>query len=207
MQRSQLHILAKLPPFMWEATNMYQPHQLIAQNFPISYNKEFQKQYHPPEDKQILISNKSQLPSADNLIKKKKIQKEKPPQLTRKIVKNYGKAIASFACSEKAQPILDKLLKNDTELKKKFISFVYENKEFIEGNRRLRHLLTISENDNNEVKRNKKILKIIAELFMKRYVQQWLWNSKLVNKELHAQLICEMRKRIKYPEQLEQLSG
>lgn len=63
--------------------------------------------------------------------------------MTRKIVKNFGKAIASFACSEKAEPILDKALNNNKELKKKFITFVYENKEFIEGNRRLKHLLTL----------------------------------------------------------------
>lgn len=79
------------------------------------------------------------------------MKKEKPPQLTRKIVKNYGKAIASFACSDKAEPILDKALKFNKVLKKKFINFVYENKEFIEGNRRLKHLLTIYESDDEDV--------------------------------------------------------
>ncbi len=136
----------------------------------------------------------------------KKINKDRNIHLTRKIVKNYGKAIASFSCCEKAYPILDKILNKNLKHREEFISFVYENKEFIEGNRRLMQLLIISDNESPEMQRNKKVFKQVAEIFMKKYVQQWLWNSKLVNKELHAQLLKEMRKRIRYPELLEHLS-
>jgi len=65
---------------------------------------------------------------------------------------------------------LEKALNYNKGLKKKFITFVYENKEFIEGNRRLKHLLTIYESDDDEVRRNKKLFKMFAELFMKKFV-------------------------------------
>lgn len=133
-------------------------------------------------------------------------QKDKTIHLTRKIVKNFGKAIASFACCDKALLIVNKLIKNNPQKKDSFKNFVYDHKEFIEGNRRLMQLLTITSEDDKDTKRNKSIFKLLAEIFMKRYVQQWLWNSKLVNKELHASLIKDMRRRIKHPELLEHLS-
>jgi hypothetical protein len=202
---AHIPILSKLPQYIWEKNNIYKAPDFLGQNLNVNYNTTQQVSHIPREQKPL-----KKIPATNDPLlskKSKKIQKEKSSQLTRKIVKNYGKAIASFACSEKAQPLLDKLLKKNQEFKKKFVSFVYENKEFIEGNRRLRHLLTVFSTDDGDVKRNKRVLKVVAELFMKKYVHQWLWNSKLVNKELHAQLICDMRKRIKFPDQLEHLSN
>jgi len=137
----------------------------------------------------------------------KKIKKVKPPKLNRKIVKNFGKAIASFACSEKALKIIDKTIKYRNSNQKMFRSFVYEHKECIEGNRRFKQLLTIDQDDTIDVQENKMLFKKMAEIFMKNYVHQWIWNSKLMNKDLHAQLVGEMKKRISNPNLLESLSS
>lgn len=134
----------------------------------------------------------------------KKITASKPAKLNRKIVKNFGKAIASFACSEKALRIIDKSLKYST--RKKFLSFVYEHKECIEGNRRFRQLLTIYDSDTAEAQENKAFFRKISMIFMRTYVHQWIWNSKIQNKDLHAQLVSEMKRRIQNPSLLESLS-
>jgi len=135
----------------------------------------------------------------------KKIPKPKAPKLTRKIVKNFGKAIASFATSEKALQIIEKSF-SDCD-RKKFKDFVYEHKECIEGNRRFKQLLTVSNDDPLDTRENKRIFKRISEIFMKTYVHQWIWNSKLLKKEDHAQLVSEMKKRIQNPRLLESLSN
>jgi len=137
----------------------------------------------------------------------KKIKKSKPPKLNRKIVKNFGKAIASFACSDKALKIIEKTIRYQSSSREKFINFVYDHKECIEGNRRFKQLLTVDEDDTRDIKENKILFKKMANIFMKSYVHQWIWNSKLMNKDLHAQLVGEMKKRITNPNLLESLSN
>jgi len=160
-----------------------------------------------PQREELQKEYKGLKPLAQVSKTSKKISKAKAPKLTRKIVKNFGKAIASFACSEKALQIIEKSVHYRGCDRKKFKDFVYEHKECIEGNRRFKQLLTISNDDPQETRENKKIFKKISEIFMKSYVHQWIWNSKLLKKEDHAQLVSEMKKRIQNPSLLESLSN
>ena len=128
-------------------------------------------------------------------------------QLTRKIVKNFGKAIAAFACSSNAKPLLMQFVRNDLKKYSKFLQFVYEIKDTIEGNRRLKLLLQHQDEDNLQTKQNKDIFRHAAEIFMQGHVYKWLWNSHVENKALHSKLIGQVRIRIQNPDRLDNLTN
>jgi len=63
--------------------------------------------------------------------------------LTRKIVKNFGRAIISFVCNSKSSEIIMQLCNNDPETYQRLILYLKESKTKIEGSRRLKQLLTV----------------------------------------------------------------
>ena len=128
-------------------------------------------------------------------------------RLTRKIVKNFGKAIAAFACSVNAKPLIMQFVHNDVKKYSRFLQFVYEIKDTIEGNRRLKLLLQHQPEDNLQTRINKDIFKYSARIFMQGHVYKWLWNSHVENKDLHAKLIGKVRIRIENPDLLDHLTN
>ena len=127
--------------------------------------------------------------------------------LTRKIVKNFGKAIAAFSCSANAKPLLMQYVHGDLKKYSKFLQFIYEIKDTIEGNRRLKLLLQHQDEDNSQTKQNKDIFRHAAEIFMRGHVYKWLWNSHVENKALHSKLIGQVRIRIENPDLLDSLTN
>jgi len=155
-----------------------------------------------------MISSRSKKISKVPKSSKQSSQKQAVPKvlLTRKIVKNFGKAIAAFSCSLTAKNLILGFINGDEERYTNFLQFIYEVKDTIEGNRRLKLLLQIQPEDDENTVINKKIFTFAARTFMSGYVYRWLWNSHVENKVLHAQLVGQVRIRIFYPELLDRLT-
>ncbi len=119
---------------------------------------------------------------------------------TKNIVKNYGNAIASFACSKLAIPYLTDFLKNESIKTDQFQEYISNQKRSLCNIYNLRHLLQESELDSKEEKVKKIVFKKIAEVFIKYFSVNWIFNSRLKHREAHLRFRGKMLRRIQKPE-------
>jgi len=137
---------------------------------------------------------------------KKKSKKEKAVQTknecksTKNIVINYGKAIAAFASSDLAIPYLADLIKDEEFSYDGFVKFIIGAKETIGGIASLRSLLLENENENEEIKRYKKVLRMIGEVFIKYFSVNWIVHGRMTHKIVYLKYRTRMLRRIQNPE-------
>jgi len=121
---------------------------------------------------------------------------------TKNIVKNYGKAICSFACSEIGKPYLDSVLeKNNIQQKhKEFIAYICKVKESIDSIQSFRSLLLITENDTDDMIAYKRAFAAIGEIFIKYFSVNWIFSGRITHKDTHLKFRFKMLRRIQNPE-------
>jgi hypothetical protein len=121
---------------------------------------------------------------------------------TKNIVKNYGRAITSFVLSPLAQPYLEEIVKRDYNevCIDKFLKYVYERRSDLDCMERLKRILTIVESDPHEEAFYKVLFKKIAEIFIKYFSVNWIFNSKLTYKQAHLDFRFKMLRRLQNPE-------
>ncbi len=119
---------------------------------------------------------------------------------TKNIVKNYGKAICSFACSELATPYLSPMLKEQGVQLKKFIEFIMKAKDGIESILSFRNYLLVTEEDSEDTAKFKKVFSQISEVFIKYFSVNWIFSGRLTYKESHLKFRFKLLRRIKNPE-------
>jgi len=119
---------------------------------------------------------------------------------TKNIVKNYGKAICSFACSDLASPYLSPMLREHGVQLKKFIEFIMKAKDGIESILSFRNYLLVTEEDSEETAKFKKIFSLISEVFIKYFSVNWIFSGRLTYKESHLKFRFKLLRRIKNPE-------
>ena len=116
------------------------------------------------------------------------------------IIKNYGRALTTFALSKIAEPYLIRIGdKYDIKLKA-FKRFVKLRKKGANCIRKIRDMLPMScyENDANFV--YKKTFQEISIIFLKFFCVNWLYNSKINEKIEHLNYRFKIQRRIKDPE-------
>jgi len=119
---------------------------------------------------------------------------------TKTIVKNYGKAIASFAISPIAIPYLTPLLTQEGVRLDDFVEYITKGKESIEGIDTLRALLLAKGNDNSRIASFKIVFREIAEIFIKYFSVNWIFSGRMMNKKVHLKFRFKMLRRIQNPE-------
>jgi len=119
---------------------------------------------------------------------------------TKTVVKNYGKAIASFAISQVAVPYLTPFLMREKIKASDFVEYVTKAKETIEGIDTFRALLLIKENDNDQVAAYKRVFQEIADVFINYFSVNWIYSGRMTNKKIHLKLRFKMLRRIRNPE-------
>jgi len=121
---------------------------------------------------------------------------------TKNIVKNYGKAICSFACSDIGKPYLQSVLeKNKIQQKQKeFIAYICKVKESIDSIQSFRSLLLITENDPEDMIAYKKAFAAIGEIFIKYFSVNWIYSGRITHKDTHLKFRFKMLRRIQNPE-------
>ena len=118
----------------------------------------------------------------------------------RNIVKNYGRAIASFCLSDIAVLYLDPLILEEEVQISRFKSFILSVKENIDGISSLRSLLLANRDDVKEVAKFKKIFQKICIVFIKYFSVNWIFSSKLKDKITHLNCRFKMLRRVMNPE-------
>jgi len=119
---------------------------------------------------------------------------------TKNVVKNYGKAICSFAVSDLALPYLNPIIMNENVKLEDFVHFVSSIKETIESIQSFRTVLLESEDDKEEIKAFRRIFASIGEVFIKYFSVNWIFSGRVTHKDAHLKFRFKMLRRIKNPE-------
>jgi len=177
------------------------------------------KHHHNPtkedEEQKTIIKVEHVLPSTSH-IQSKSITKEKSapsPKAstsketssksrgsTKNIVKNYGRAFASFALSNLSLRYLEEILKDKKITITEFREFVISRKEGIDGISSLREMLLVHNLDAEKIALSKKIFQEISIIFIKFFSVNWVFDSKVGNKIAHLKSRFKMLRRIRDPE-------
>jgi len=123
------------------------------------------------------------------------------------IVKNYGKAIATFACSNLAEPYLDEHLQEQGISLNDFISYATTAKKAIENIDSFRNVLLIKDQDSEKEVACKKVFQHIGEVFIKNFSANWIYNTKIVHKLTYLKYRFKMLRRLRNPEFFTYLKG
>ena len=125
---------------------------------------------------------------------------QKPRSSPKNIVKNYGRAFASFALSNISHKFLNKLLEEKQLSLAKFKEFVLDRREGINGISTLRDMLLIQNQDTNDEISCKEIFKQLSIVFLKFFSVNWIFESKIDDKIAHLKCRFKMIRRVKNPE-------
>jgi len=128
--------------------------------------------------------------------------KSKPSEsiVSKNVIKNYGKAMAAFACSKLSKPYLEDLAKKEDIVSADFTHYVATYKECTDSIGGLRSLLLATENDSEEVCTYKRVFKALCEIFLKYFSVNWIFSGKMNHKMLHLTLRFKMLRRVRNPE-------
>ncbi len=118
---------------------------------------------------------------------------------TKNIVKNYGNAIAAFAVSPLAHPYLENELRTLRLTHSSFVGFVNRHKNKLRNINNLRNILIPDTEDSNEEISFKHLFKLMAEIFIKYFSVNWIFNGRVKHKEEHLKYRFKMLRRIQNP--------
>jgi hypothetical protein len=121
-------------------------------------------------------------------------------QGSKNIVKNYARAMSSFAYSEISLPYLELLADEENVQVAGFHAWIQDNKENIDGIERLRWLLIPTPKDSAAIVGYKRIFQKLCIIFLKFFSVNWIYGGKLAHKQVHLNYRFKMLRRIKNPE-------
>ena len=159
----------------------------------------------PPQNSENLVQkqSKNERPKETRDYKNTKVHtKDRSKAQTnsaKNIVKNYGRAIASFCLSEIASLYLDPLILQECVKIKEFQCFISTAKDNIDGISSLRRLLVSMEGDNETTMAFKRIFQKMSVVFIKYFSVNWIFGSRLKNKIAHLNCRFKMMRRVKDP--------
>ena len=126
-----------------------------------------------------------------------------PDGNSKNIVKNYGKALCSFASSKVAVPYLANIMER-AELKSVkipiFAQHIKSKKEKLNSIESLRKLLVPEPSDDAETREFKILFKEISIIFLKYFAVNWIFGGRLTHKNAHLKYRFKMLRRIQNPE-------
>ena len=126
---------------------------------------------------------------------------------TKNIVKNYGKAIATFACSELSAPYLKEIFQEIDVPQSEFVDYIKKIKSSIEGIDSFRMALVIKDTDSKIHANCKRVFQKISEVFIKQFSVNWIYSSRIVHKITYLKYRFKMLRRVQNPEMFTYLKG
>jgi len=121
-------------------------------------------------------------------------------QSNKNIVKNYGRAMITFALSDMSTLYLNRILSPEDGTVKEFRKYLEREKESLNSIRSLREMLLPLEHDTPKTANFKVVFQKISEIFLKFFSVNWIFNSKINEKSLHLKYRLKFLRRIRNPE-------
>jgi len=121
---------------------------------------------------------------------------------TKNIVKNYGRAMCTFATSSMAKPYVEDIIKkHNFDLKlEEFYQFVEANKEVVDSIERLKNMMIVTPEDKPAIALSKQLFRLVGEVFIKYFSVNWIFSSKIMHKQPHLQFRFKLLRRLRNPE-------
>jgi hypothetical protein len=122
---------------------------------------------------------------------------------SKNIIKNYGKALCTFASSKLALPYIENVIEQKGYKGihiRKFMEHMKHKKETTSSMDSIRRLLIEELGDTDEQKKWKDIFKELSIIFMKYFSVNWIFGGKLLHKRAHLKFRFKMLRRIQHPE-------
>lgn len=126
---------------------------------------------------------------------------------TKNVVRNYGNAIAAFAISPLSVPYLKEKVSSEKVSVQEFQNFFSKRKESITNILNFRGLLQEYQEDDEFLRSCKRIFRYIAEVFLKYFSVNWIFEGKMMYKLDHLKYRGKLLRRIKHPELFTYLKG
>jgi len=160
----------------------------------------------PKKEEPCLEVKREYIPKIEYIEEKTPCRKELKDKMMSKtpnknIIKNYTRAMLSFAVSKTAVPYLQKFVHQEQSVLNlcEFRTFLKNLKEDMNSIRNLRELLIIKALDSEKVVLFKKMLKMICIVFLKFFSVNWIYNSRMNDKFIHLKYRFKILKKIKDP--------
>ncbi len=115
---------------------------------------------------------------------------------TKNMIMNYSKTIFSFVTSDLAKPYIHRHFYNEAFDIDSFNDFVDELKPRTVGYKDFENVFVIREDDNEEIALYRKVLKMLAMVFMKYYSVSWIINGKITHKLVYLKNRYSIMRRI-----------
>jgi hypothetical protein len=128
------------------------------------------------------------------------LQAKKTANSAKNIVKNFGRAMVTFAISKLAVPYIEAKLKELDLEYQVFQSYLFQRKENMDGISSLRALILIEDGDEEPIKAIKQAFQFTGEVFIKNFSLNWIYNSKLGDKLVHVKSRFKILRRIQNPQ-------
>ncbi len=126
---------------------------------------------------------------------------------TKNIAKNYGTAIAAFACSEISRPYLDQYLKDENISSETFTYYAKQLKKNITGIDSFRNALLTKRQDDHITYGCKRVFQKICEVFIKYFSVNWIFTARIAHKQVYLKYRGKMLRRVQNPELFTYVKG
>jgi len=148
----------------------------------------------------------SSSPSTQIKILSSRAPRQRPPcpqGNSKNLVKNYGKALCNFASSDIAVPYIKNIIERNfyTDVKiPVFAKYIDGKRSQITNIESLRSLLIVNEEDDDLRRAYKRVFQEISIIFLKYFCVNWIFHSKIIQKNAHMKFRFKMLRRVQDPE-------
>lgn len=158
----------------------------------------------------------SAMPSFENEIKIEiKIEEYSLPEQKKKakrspgnnVMKNYANAMVNFALSRMAEPYLTRCPEVRGMPPQMFRQLLSSNKRKTNSMKSFRELLVIDEKDCEVTKVVKSLFRETSKVFLKYFSVNWIYNSRLNDKQKYLKYRMKLFRRVEKPEQFTYLES
>ncbi len=139
-------------------------------------------------------------PKQQQTQKAAKVKRDQSKPSSKNIVKNFGKAMCSFASSDLALPYLDQINAKKGVNLEQFQDHIHKKRDLIDSIDSLRTLLLITKHDDEAMMGFKKLFQEISIIFIKYFSVNWIFQGKMSHKQAHLRSRFKMLRRIKSPQ-------
>jgi len=116
------------------------------------------------------------------------------------IIKNYGRAMTNFALSRMAQPYLESITARLEITSQSFSDYIAKRKKSANCIKKLREMLPIGTDEDEGDLKFKIAFQKICIVFLKFFVANWLYSSKIAEKNIHLKYRFKILRRVKNPQ-------
>ncbi len=131
-------------------------------------------------------------------------REEKGKPNSKHIIKNYGKALCTFACSDIAKPYLEDILKHEYISKvitvQDFQVFIKGKRDIVDSMKSIRDMLLIKQSENKVLVAYKKMFQKISIIFIKYFSINWIFQGKMKHKQIYVNSRFKILRRIQDPQ-------